>query len=580
VSSRPTGLLGLRHELAALLRTMRRIAPRRTAAQTVAVLLLGITEGVGLLLLVPVIGALDPSGSVSGSDLPLLGSLGVDSVRLEWALAILVAVVIARALLGRWSDVTGTALRLTVMDRLRSDCLDAILRARWEFVLSRRRSDVVETVTLTAGRVGTAVDQAIGLSVGLVVAVATAVVAVCISVVIGSVALVVSIIGALVLLPVARSARVLGREFGVRSRRAMATATDALDALRLVRAHDAVEPWEQSFTDGIAELRHAQLRFQRSSANANAIVSILLVVGTALLVLVGARADISSATLIVLVLVLSRLARRIIGIAQSVPGLAISLAALGDIERLRRAADEHREAPHGAPAGPLVPPRPDDPLVVFRDVAYAYPDGTRALHHLSLAVRSGAVTVLVGPSGSGKSTIVDLVLGLLTPQEGEVLVAGVPLTPDRLGDWRAGLGYVPQDTALLPGTLRENLSWSRGGDVSDDDCWEALDAAAATFARHLTDGLDTVLGDRGVRLSGGERQRVALARALIRRPELLILDEATSALDYDTEAAVLATVRGLCPATTVLLVTHRISAIAATDVVVEVRAPGGDQRAP
>lgn len=564
--------LSVRHELRALFRTVRSIAPGRTTAQIVAALLLGVTEGVGLLLLVPVIAALDPSGSVDAKDVPVLGSLGIGSVSLEVALAVLVGVVILRTLIGRWSDVNGTALRLTIVDRMRSDCLTAVLRAQWEFVLGRRRSDIVETITVGANRVGVSVDLSIGLLVSVVVAIATAVVAIVISAVIGSVALVVSIVAALVLLPVVRSARRLGLEFGPRSRRAMATATDALDALRLVRAHDAVEPWEVAFEDGFRDLRVAQLRHQRASANANAVTSILLVVGTALFVFVGYEADVRPATLVVLILVLSRLARRFIGIAQQIPNLAIALAALGDIEQLRRAAIEHRESPHVPVTTRVSPPPTGVSLVALRGVSYRYPDGTLAVRDLDLDVTTGAVTVLVGPSGAGKSTVVDLVLGLLMPTAGAIRVGGRELTADLLPHWRAGLGYVPQDTALLPGTLRENLAWSHGGVVTDEECWTALDAAAAGFARRLTDGLDTVLGDRGVRLSGGERQRVALARALIREPTLLILDEATSALDYDTEGEVLATVRGLCPGTTVLLVTHRISAIAASDIVVELGA--------
>lgn len=564
----------LRHEILTLGRVVRSIAPGRTAAQTLATLLLGFTEGVSLLLLVPVVSALGPSGSVDAQELPVLGTLGFGSVSLEAALGVLVVVVILRACIARWADVNGTALRLTVVDRLRRDCLDAILRARWEFVLGRRRTDVVETITVSANRVGVAVDQTVNLTVGIVVTVATAVVALLISATISAVAILVSVVVALITLPVVRSARILGREFSARSKRAMAVTTDAMDALRLVRAHDAVEPWEMSLEASFADLRAAQLRHQRASANVNLVTSTLLVAGTALFVLVGVRADMSAATLVVLIIVLSRLARRFLGITNTLQNLAMSLVALVDIEGLRQDAVDHQEAPHAPATRVLTPPEPGAVLVELAAVTYRYPDGTLALSGVDLEIPAGAVTVLVGPSGAGKSTVVDVILGLLVPESGVVTVSGRPLASDLLTRWRAGIGYVPQDTALLPGTLRDNLVWSAGaGDISDDACWAALDDAAAAFARRLPDGLDTLVGDRGVRLSGGERQRVALARALVRDPVLLILDEATSALDYETEASVLGTVRGLCPRTTVLLVTHRISAIAPSDHVVEISAP-------
>ena len=148
-------------------------------------------------------------------------------------------------------------------------------------------------------------------------------------------------------------------------------------------------------------------------------------------------------------------------------------------------------------------------------------------------------------------------------------VAGEPLMPPDYTWWRTHVAYVPQETVLVPGTLRENLVWSTVADVNDDECWQALDRAAASFARHLPDGLDTLLGDRGVRLSGGERQRVAIARALLRTPALLVLDEATSSLDDATEAAVLDLMKSLVPTVTVLVIAHRRSTIEAADHVVE-----------
>ncbi len=178
------------------------------------------------------------------------------------------------------------------------------------------------------------------------------------------------------------------------------------------------------------------------------------------------------------------------------------------------------------------------------------------------------MTALTGPSGAGKSTTADLVLGLLEPDAGTVLIDGHRLTHAALRAWRARVAYVPQETILIPGTLRKNLLWSVG-EATDAACWHALDRAAAAFARSLPDGLDTQLGDRGIRLSGGERQRVAIARALLRSPDLLVLDEATSSLDDATEAAVLELLRSLAPEVTVLVIAHRRSTIDAAGHVVE-----------
>ena len=225
----------------------------------------------------------------------------------------------------------------------------------------------------------------------------------------------------------------------------------------------------------------------------------------------------------------------------------------------------------GAAAGTPPPPVPGAPLVALRGITFRYPSSQGGVSDLTFDLPTGEVTALTGASGAGKSTTADIVLGLLEPDAGEVLIEGHPLTRAGLRAWRARVAYVPQETILIPGSLRRNLLWSVG-EASDEACWAALDRAAAGFARSLPDGLDTLLGDRGIRLSGGERQRVAIARALLREPDLLVLDEATSSLDDATEAAVLELMASLGPAVTVLVIAHRRSTIEAAGHVVELAA--------
>ncbi len=203
----------------------------------------------------------------------------------------------------------------------------------------------------------------------------------------------------------------------------------------------------------------------------------------------------------------------------------------------------------GRPAPPL------DKGIIFREVAFAYPDRP-VFERLNLFLPARRVNVLIGPSGSGKTTIVDLVIGLYEPQGGEIFVDDVPLAEIDLKDWRAHIGYVPQELVLFSGTVRDNLTL--GLKVDDGEIWHALRLAGAEdFVRDLPDGLDTEIGERGLRLSGGQRQRLSLARALVRRPRLLILDEVTSALDPETEARLVHQVARLVR-------TERITAIAIT----------------
>lgn len=209
--------------------------------------------------------------------------------------------------------------------------------------------------------------------------------------------------------------------------------------------------------------------------------------------------------------------------------------------------------------------------IEFKDLSFTYPGRAQTLTDVSLHLRKGQMTALVGESGSGKSTVTDLVLGLQIPEKGQVLIDGVPLSEWRQNSFRERVGYVPQDPQLFHSTIRDNLLWSFD-QAKEDDLWKALQLAnAATFVKELPQGIDTVVGDRGVRLSGGQRQRIALARALLRKPELLILDEATSALDSESERLIQQSIEQVAHNTTILVVAHRLSTIAKADQVYVLR---------
>lgn len=183
------------------------------------------------------------------------------------------------------------------------------------------------------------------------------------------------------------------------------------------------------------------------------------------------------------------------------------------------------------------------------------------LRGVSFRIAKGTVTALVGRSGAGKTTIADLLLGLLTPTAGEILIEGVPLTPDNLPAWRHALGYVPQEPLILNASVRENLQRFHPG-VTEEEMIDALKKAQAwPIIENLPQGLDNRLGDEGVHLSGGERQRIVLARVLQGKPRLIVMDEATSAMDYESETAVREAIRGLSNEVTILVIAHRLATV-------------------
>lgn len=204
----------------------------------------------------------------------------------------------------------------------------------------------------------------------------------------------------------------------------------------------------------------------------------------------------------------------------------------------------------------------------FEAVDFAYKPNEPVLHDITLSIKQGETTALVGSSGAGKTTLADLLPRFYDPTQGRILVDGVDLRDLKINTLRQKMAIVSQDTFVFDTTVRENIAY--GVDKpSDSEIYEAAQMAnALEFIQAMPEGFETVLGDRGIRLSGGQRQRIAIARALLRNPEILVLDEATSALDSVTESLIQESLEKLSKGRTVIAIAHRLSTISGADKVV------------
>jgi ABC-type multidrug transport system fused ATPase/permease subunit len=210
--------------------------------------------------------------------------------------------------------------------------------------------------------------------------------------------------------------------------------------------------------------------------------------------------------------------------------------------------------------------------IKVEDISFHYPENEEwVLNHANLVIEKNQSVALIGASGAGKTTMVDIILGLLEPQEGKITVDGIDIWK-HMESWQQSIGYIPQSIYLMDDTIRANIAFGvPEGDINEEAMAEALrEAQLDQFVESLPEGLDTVVGDRGVKLSGGQRQRIGIARALYRNPEVLILDEATSALDNDTEREVMEAIDGLHGQRTMIVIAHRLTTIRNCDAIYEV----------
>jgi ABC-type transport system involved in Fe-S cluster assembly fused permease/ATPase subunit len=363
------------------------------------------------------------------------------------------------------------------------------------------------------------------------------------------------------------------RELNEADSEAASRAVDALMNYETVKSFGAEARAADSYDQALATYTSASVKATTSLAVLNAVQGLVMSVGLAVMALLAGyaashgRMGPGDVTAVVLILVSLYQPLNILGFAyREIRQAFIDMEAM---EVLRREKPQVADAPD---AVDLPPADRRGASLVFEGVDFRHDARIAGLDDLNFSAEPGSTVAVVGPSGSGKTTLVRLALRLIDPQDGRVLLDGVDLRDVRQASLRTAVALVPQDVALFNDTLHANIGFAKPG-AGEDEIAAAVEAAElAEFVASLPDGLETRVGERGLKLSGGERQRVGIARALIADPRLLILDEATSALDSRTEAAIQETLRRARAGRTTLVVAHRLSTIVDADEILVLKA--------
>jgi len=526
------------------------------------------SEGIGILLLVPILGVIQGE---TESENPVLGFLleAIETIGISTsigALLILFLILVGfRNLLNYIHNRRAAVLEYTTVDQLRSRCFSALLKTEWRWITTGKKSDHANLLLTDVSRVG----HGLHYGLRLIATLFTTLVYLTVSFVLSwKLTLLALASGGLVFLLLSgqrRKAHELGESLSIANQDMQSTVSESLSGIKLAKILGNENRHLNFFEDVTERLRHQQLSFVNNVSLSYALISLGGAALLAVYLYVGLEVtETPVAELLTLVLVFSRLIPMFTSAQQQYHYWLHDLPAVTDTENLLLECKLSAE-PDAPPAPGLWPINQE---ICLEDVTVQYADRERsALESVSLCFPARTTTAIMGASGSGKTTLADILTGLLVPDRGNMKIDGVMVSgPERIR-WRHSVAYVPQEVFLFHDTIRNNLLWAKP-DASDSTLRKALEMSAAEFVFKLPDGMDSVVGDAGIRLSGGERQRIALARALLRQPSLLILDEATSALDIENEARIRQAIENLHGELTVVIIGHRLPTLEHADQVV------------
>ncbi len=559
----------LAEPLVAFLGALARFRPRKAASVCALLVLQGLMEGVGLVLLVPFLLLVNDGGGGGAATRGVARFVrrAFDAVgapmTLSSVLVAFVVLVALRSFLMTRSGILLNEIQLGFVNRMRGRTFGALGKAGWRFLVRRRLSDLVHAIAQDITRVSVGTKESLDfLATGLLV-LAYGAAALRISPTTTAIAVAIGLALELVRAPLIGRARALGEAMTEAQREAFSLLTEFVQGLKPIKARGLEDRHHAAYVGAIDRIEEQRLAYARAALHAHLVHQVLLAVALAALIWVSAaRLGTSTAELLVVVFIFARLMPLLSKLHQGYTNASEALPALVSATRICEELEAAAE-PQGAAGAPLALERE----LRLEGVSVRYEGGRAALEGVDLTLARRRTLAVIGPSGAGKTTLVDVVMGLLVPDEGRLLVDGEPLAGGRLLAWRRAVAYVPQETFLLHDSIEANLRWM-APDASEEELWDALRrAAAADFVRRLPEGLATPVGDRGARLSGGERQRIALARALLTRPQLLILDEATSQLDAANEAQILDALATLHGEVTMIVIAHRPTLLRRADLV-------------
>jgi ATP-binding cassette, subfamily C, bacterial len=548
-----------------LFKTLVRAYPKESAVVTLTLFLAGLAEGFGIATLLPLLGLVAGGEARNNTELGrmIADSLQTVGVQPTVGMLIILILVLMTVKTGlfllaarQWALYAGR-----VETDLRMDFIRALMGARWEYFISQRQGSLANSITTEARNA----SETYVLVCRMIAAGLQAVMYIAVALLVSWKVTVAALVGGALTLSLLNGFVTMARRAGEQQtdllKEVSARLLDGVQGIKPLKAmacENRLVPLLEKDMHGLYDARRKQVL---SGEGLNTLSEFALVC----LVSVGIFIAFTVwAAPLETVMLFAVLAWRTFGkmriVQQNYQWLGHMQSSFWSLRSAIDRATAANEAALNSKTSSL------NQAITFRNVSFSYGDKP-VLRNVFLTIPAGGFIALTGPSGAGKTTIADLIIGLFSPQEGQVSIDDVSVTDMSLKAWRSMIGYAPQETIMFHDTIFTNVTL---GDptLSRADAEEALRGAGSwDFVTSLPEGMDWIVGEKGARLSGGQRQRIAIARALVRRPKLLILDEATTALDPKTEAAVCETLEHLRGKVTIIAISHQPALVNAADEV-------------
>ncbi len=544
-----------------------RFNPRLFLSLLLVSLSVSLFEGSSIVAILPLL-ALTGLFTMTPSSHPLVSFLhhcGINHLELNVVLLLFIGLVVITAILQRSLAIISSVFQQKFNTRLNADLYRQLAFVPWSFWLKRKTSDINHIVNNEIGRV----SLGCYFFFQLITALSMLIMYLLISLWIAPLLTLIIVVGGgavfLFLSSLVKRSRRAGLIISDYSKKSFFALSEHLSSLKITKAYGLEEGELQRLLALRQEVEHGYLKFVRAQSFQDLIYKLVAAIFISGIFYIAIKyLHLPLVSLILVVVVFSRLWPRISTIQNSLHSISISIPAFNNIINLEREVYIVMQTSNAINTLASTELMTIDSIECV-NVSYYYPDSKEpTIVNLSMKIRRGEMIGCVGVSGSGKSTLADLLLGLVTPQQGNILVNQQPLS-QVYSQYQNLIGYVTQEVFLFNGSIRQNLQWSNS-QVTDNDMWQMLELVQLhSFVTNLAQQLDSPVGERGTNLSGGERQRLLLARTLLRKPQFLILDEATSALDEDNEQRIEKILQGLKGQLTIFVITHRPVLLANVD---------------